>query len=438
MGREYDEFLVAFNSLQAPSDNEQGEEYSNIKESDESFEMLSEDVSNAMKKMKEMGFALENHPIIEKLDQLCSGQKSPEPIKQEAPSNIDFPSIQVEITEVVDESLTDDGKNVVDTNEEEEEEVENDDDENPEEGDQSEEVNEPQVGVDPGLSTLDDHRHDIGEHEDYVTVKSYGKYTLKIKYEKEIPWNFDSPAAMWNGLYEKKKHIISRCLVKGELDFDAIEEELGAATVNIHSESFDKNEVLNQMQSVQKWRERIKLIVIRVNTQYFLFKRFYPALESYLANIHYIKPQVKQGGLVLDHLGDVGLYMARLESLHDSVKSTEDTLKACYDTLSRKITVCMELKSRELYEQQESQVVRSLSDLFTTINKGLSKPMMTTESTVIPKSLPSAENKPKNEDKIKSNNEEFQLDMQYDIVPEGASIKRKKIISGESVNWNSL
>jgi len=61
---------------------------------------------------------------------------------------------------------------------------------------------------------------------------------------------------------------------------------------------------------------------------------------------------IRQEGLIMEHMRDLELYYARLEALHDSATKTEKTLEKAFDTLSRKCTICMELKAPERVDLQ--------------------------------------------------------------------------------------
>jgi hypothetical protein len=72
-----------------------------------------------------------------------------------------------------------------------------------------------------------------------------------------------------------------------------------------------------------------------------------------LARIQYLKPVLKQEGLILEHMGDVEMYFEKLRGLHKSVADTEKNLAAAYEMLSRKVTICMELPPVERYSKAD-------------------------------------------------------------------------------------
>ena len=134
--------------------------------------------------------------------------------------------------------------------------------------------------------------------------------------------------------------------------------ELEEAEVSVVTEVFDQQVIMRQMEKVQQHRQRVKFIGVRVNNQYYAFERFVGEkglLKGYLARIQYLKPALKQEGLILEHMGDLELYFERLKALHKSVADTEKNLAAAYEMLSRKVTICMELPPVERYEKPEKK-----------------------------------------------------------------------------------
>jgi hypothetical protein len=165
-----------------------------------------------------------------------------------------------------------------------------------------------------------------------------------------VEWNLNSPAPIYNGFYERKRELVE-IYTPVQLNFNKMDKELREATVDISGNIFDKKIVLCQMEEVQGHRERLKTISMDCTNQYFLWKRWVEMLRGYLARIEYLKPALKQDGLVMEHMRDVELYFTKLDSLYDNCKKVDRTLEAAYDTLSRKVTICMDLKSPERYGQ---------------------------------------------------------------------------------------
>ena len=289
---------------------EQAEEYGDITESDDDFDTLSEEVSETIGAMEDEE----------------KGYELPQPIKKD--------EIKEEVKEKEEEEVRD--------------EVEEDDQED------KEEVKE-EVPFD-----LDEEKEDFIPTPTRTSAKHfYHKYEDEIEERSKMENNkirffLDSPAGLFDNFYAKKRDLVFSNMPGGQIDFDAVSLELQDAGVDICSEIFDPEESRKQMELVQQHRERIKNISIRTNNQFFIWKRWVPLLEGFLARVQYLKPQIKQDGLVLEHMSDVELYLARLESLHNNVTAVEKTLAAAYETLSRKVSICMELKSSERYERPKS------------------------------------------------------------------------------------
>ena len=75
-------------------------------------------------------------------------------------------------------------------------------------------------------------------------------------------------------------------------------------------------------------------------------------LKGCLARVEYLKPIIKQDGLIHEHMRDIELYFANLDALHKSAYQAESNLQAAFDTLSRKVSICMDLKTGDRYYQK--------------------------------------------------------------------------------------
>ena len=167
----------------------------------------------------------------------------------------------------------------------------------------------------------------------------------------KIEWSLKSPSEMFSKFYHQKNMFLKKCVVGGQVEYSRWMEELEEAEVDVVTEVFDQQVIIKQMEKVQQCRNRVKYIGVRVNNQYYLFDRFIGLLRGYLARIEYLKPVLKQDGLILEHMGDIEMYFERLKALHNSVSITEKNLAASYEMLSRKVTICMELPPIERYER---------------------------------------------------------------------------------------
>jgi hypothetical protein len=354
-------FLDAFSIVASSDDeNEQAEEYGHIQESDEPFDELAEQLSQKIESTEVKGEALNDKDLLQEIDNVCKddgsqapqGEKKPEEAAElgEGEPADEEPFVtdpqQESAEEVKYDSIGEDGP-AVDSGDDEEssegtEDTESEDTEGTSEDDSEsspEGASEVEFQVDVGGNEPDDVK---------VVVRPSGE-AVDISYDPEIRWKLKSPSRLWDSFYTEKNINLRKMLVKGPLDFDALSAELIEASVDLGPDVFDKDIVNEKMMRLQQHRERLKEISIRVNAQYFAFKRFYPLLEGMVAQVQYLKPQKKQDGLVCEHLGDVAAYLSRLEDLHEAVNSVEGTLKAAFDTLSRRVAIYMELKAREVY-----------------------------------------------------------------------------------------
>jgi len=175
----------------------------------------------------------------------------------------------------------------------------------------------------------------------------------------KIQWSLNSSSTMFDNFYEQKRIFLNSYMIGGEIEYTRWTRELEEAQVDVITEVFDQQVIINQMERIQQYRNRVKYIGVRVNNQYFLFDRFIVLLRGYLARIQYIKPVLKQDGLILEHMGDIELYFGRLKALHKSVADTEKNLAAAYEMLSRKVTICMELPPVERYEKKQANPYKS-------------------------------------------------------------------------------
>jgi len=171
----------------------------------------------------------------------------------------------------------------------------------------------------------------------------------------ETGWLLKSPSRLYDIFYEKKKEAIYRYSNGEQLDFEKYINELIHCSVDISSEVFDPDLVQKQMAAVQQFRERVKVIQIKCNNQYFFWKRSVESLRGCLARVQYEKPIIKQDGLIHEHMRDIEWYFCQLESLHNSSNQVMKTLDGAYDCLSRKVSISMELKPIERYQRTDRE-----------------------------------------------------------------------------------
>jgi len=174
----------------------------------------------------------------------------------------------------------------------------------------------------------------------------------------KVEWILKSPTPLYNNLYDRKKELVelTENQLGGQINFKELNKELKNAYVDVRDEIFDQEIVRKKMESVQQYRERIKNISIRCNTQYFFWKRWIEKdmVKGYMARIEYLKPAIKQEGLVLEHMRDLEYYYSQLEALYNNCHKVEKTLEAAHEMLSRKVSICMELKPIHRYERNNN------------------------------------------------------------------------------------
>lgn len=173
--------------------------------------------------------------------------------------------------------------------------------------------------------------------------------------DDKVQWFLTSSAPMYNGFYEHKRKLFNH-LPGGQIEYTRWMNELADGKVDMASEVFDPTIIIEYMEEVQQYRERVKYIGVRVNNQFYQFKRFTELLRGTLARAQYLKPTLRQEGLVLEHMGDIELYLTRLEGLHNSILSAEKNFASAYDTFSRKVTICMELPPAERIDRRKKRV----------------------------------------------------------------------------------
>lgn len=285
-------------------DNEQAEEYAHSSESDEPFDQLAKEMSDQIKSIDDKGADIAPDHPKDIINSICGNEK-----KSCSSDDVEEDMFADDLIPAPPEAAP----------------------------------TPPEVA-----STLPEVASALPEEEIIMGTEKKGMKSDNVE------WMLDSPSAMYNSLYIKKKELLFKHMVGGQVEYTRWMDELAEAKVDIRGEIFDNQLIIRQMEEVQQNRERVKYIQIRVNNQYYMFKRYIEMMRGFLARIEYIKPVSKQEGLIMEHMRDIELYYTRLEALHDSANKTEKTLGAAFDTLSRKATICMELKPAERRERQDA------------------------------------------------------------------------------------
>lgn len=324
------EFEEMFDLSSSKDDeNTQAEEYGYSKDSEEPFNELVKEVHSDIKNTSDNGTALE----VENPHDIIKDVMAKEVVEEV----VEVVEVSTDISEDVDFDILPE----IETKEEIKEII----------ADISEFHVELKKETEQIINNVVNSYDEIKEKEsvlDEIKVKSCSM----IKDDK-MQWSLKSPSVMYEPFYQQKKVVLDSCIIGGQVEFSLWTKELEDAQVDVVTEVFDQQVIIKQMEAIQQFRNRVKYIGVRVNNQYFLFDRFTPLLRGYLARIQYLKPVLKQEGLILEHMGDIEMYFEKLKGLHKSVADTEKNLAAAYEMLSRKVTICMELPPVERFSKPE-------------------------------------------------------------------------------------
>ena len=160
-------------------------------------------------------------------------------------------------------------------------------------------------------------------------------------------WMVKSPAPKYDKFYEKKRYVINKCCIWGQIPFDAWRKELRESSVDVSVPSYDPQEIQEKMQVAHKYRERVKEMQTQINSQYFMWKRAIVLMRGSLARVESDKPVIKQEGVYYEHMHDIELYFAEIEGIHDVAEKVNKTLESAFECLSRQVTINMPLKPIE-------------------------------------------------------------------------------------------
>jgi hypothetical protein len=176
-------------------------------------------------------------------------------------------------------------------------------------------------------------------------------------------WNTYTNNLAFISFYEMKKDALSGWLLPGgEIDFETTQSELISARVDLSSISFgDLHSMFDSLKSIQHWKDRVTEISLRVNAQYYSWKRAIDLFRGTLARMHYEKPAEKQDGVVMEHMGDMIRYFSQIESLHANVDAVTRNLDNAFDCISRQITISMPngIRDSESVERKVSKNIDS-------------------------------------------------------------------------------
>ena len=200
-----------------------------------------------------------------------------------------------------------------------------------------------------------DNKDDKKDKKDKDECKSHEKGESSMN-EDSLGWNLDCDEDMFANFYEEKSSAIKGWLLPfGEINFKSLFSELKNAKVDLSSLNYgDLHKIFSIMKDIQQWRDRVCQIAIRVNAQYYSWKRAIDLFTGLLAQFKYEKPAVKQDGLVYQHMGDMIRYFSQLESSHKSVEMIVKNLDNAFECLSRQVTISMPGRDHEDLEKKVS------------------------------------------------------------------------------------
>jgi len=336
-------------------DDTQSEEYAHSNDSKDPFDKLVSEVHDNIKEISDKGFILEvKEKVVEDPHDIIKDVALKEPKEEQLGfDKVEEPKEEPKEDDAMLSAFMEDDFDTLP--EMEIEKIEEKIEEEP-----KEEVKELSGEIREVIADISEFHNDIKDkEEDEDSVLDEIKVgSCAMTENDKIKWSFTSTSTMYDTFYQQKKRVIDSCLVGGQVEYSLWTKELEEASVNVVTEVFDQQVIIRQMEEIQQFRNRVKYIGVRVNNQYFLFDRFTPLLRGCLARIQYLKPLLKQDGLVLEHMGDVEMYFERLRGLHKSVADSERNLAAAYEMLSRKVTICMELPPAERYSKPEEKKYR--------------------------------------------------------------------------------
>lgn len=162
-------------------------------------------------------------------------------------------------------------------------------------------------------------------------------------------WKISEDDQFFGQFYSLKKNALNGWLLPGgEINFDLLQDELIDAKVDLSSIGFgDLKSMYDSMKEVQHWKDRVTEISIRVNAQYYAWKRAIELFRGTLARMHYEKPSEKQEGVVMEHMGDMVKYFSQLEAIHASVDAVSRNLDNAFDCISRQVSICLPVTGKD-------------------------------------------------------------------------------------------
>lgn len=163
---------------------------------------------------------------------------------------------------------------------------------------------------------------------------------------EQIFWNLDSPSDLYDEFYKIKRKYVHKFCSGKQFNFDKYYRELHDCKVDISTEVLDKEVLMPKMDALVQCIERVTMIQVKINHQYFIWKRYAELLRGALSRIQYLKPALKQDGLILEHMNDVEFYAERLHGLHLSADKVMRSLDRAFEALNRKVSIMLASQSK--------------------------------------------------------------------------------------------
>lgn len=164
----------------------------------------------------------------------------------------------------------------------------------------------------------------------------------------------------------KQDALASWLLPGGAMNFSALMDEIRQARPDLSKVVFgDMKSMFVALNHIQKWKDRITSIQIDVNQQYYAWKRAIELFRGVLARCRYEKPSERQEGVVMEHMGDLIVYMSKLESIHASVSAVAENLDNAFDCISRQITTSVTTMNKDvdMVERKTGTAMANSSDV---------------------------------------------------------------------------
>jgi len=213
---------------------------------------------------------------------------------------------------------------------------------------------------------------EVADEEKVDSVQLQKKLEDKSSLEYNIfsGFNIECREHDLENFYNIKRDALATWLLPGGVvNFSAIMEELRQAKPDLTQVVFgDMQSMFVALKQIQKWKDRITAIQIDVNQQFYAWKRAIELFRGVLARCRYEKPSEKQDGVVMEHMGDMVMYMSKLESLHASASAVRENLDNAFECISRQITTSVSTMGKDV-DFVEKKTKNAISSTFNSEDK---------------------------------------------------------------------